>query len=74
VKARQRNAERVRRLNQGDIKVLGEYLLEAADSVFDTAVQGPVDTAMKTDGSLLRAIECSLRKEAPVPRKPPLPF
>jgi hypothetical protein len=70
-KARQRNEERVRRLNQGDIKVLGEYLPEAVGSVFDTAVQGPLDATVKADGSLLQAIECTLRKEMPVPRKPP---
>jgi hypothetical protein len=64
----------VRRLNQGHIEVLGENLPEAVESAFDTALEGPVDTAVKTDGSLLRAIECSLRKEEPVPRKPPFHF
>jgi hypothetical protein len=73
-KARQRNEERMRQLNQGDIEVLGEYLPEAVGSVFDTAVQGPLDAAVKADGSLLRAIECALRKETPVPRKPPFQF
>jgi hypothetical protein len=71
-KALQRNEERLRRLNQGE--VLGEYLPEAVGSVFDTAVQGPLDAAVKADGSPLRAIECALRKETPVPRKPPFQF
>jgi hypothetical protein len=73
-KACQRNEERVRRLNQGDIEVLGEYLPEVVGSVFDTAVQGPLDATVKADGYLLRAIECALRKETPVPRKPPFQF
>jgi hypothetical protein len=33
-----------------------------------------MDTPVKADGSLLRVIECALRKETPVPRKPPFHF
>jgi hypothetical protein len=63
VAAHQRNKEKVKCLQKWDIlEVLGEYLPEALDSVFDTEIHGCMDR-IKSDGVLLRAMQRSLIRE-----------
>jgi hypothetical protein len=59
----------VKYLNKCEIEILDEHLPEAVDSVFDTEIHGRVDKT-KTDGALLRAMECSLSREAQAMQQP----